>query len=175
MSSGLRHWIYDSLEMLMTEKEIENIRVEELCEAAGIQPVMFSFYFKDLYDVLAWNYFRIGCSTEEITPKNIERALRKLRRIYYECTESYSEQCCQALWQYIPEYIIRKYRKNFWIRTKNILLQSRMEFNLELYWKGATEMFRQWVTSKKQPDESVMTKRLLFAMSQDMKDVFFDT
>ena len=48
----------NALKQLLTTKDLQKIRVTELCELCGAERPTFYYHFRDKYDLIAWIYMK---------------------------------------------------------------------------------------------------------------------
>jgi len=58
LSDNTKRLLAETLEEMMRHRSLRDIRIQEVCEAAGVTRQTFYYHFKDKYDLVAWIYLQ---------------------------------------------------------------------------------------------------------------------
>ena len=163
-----------TLEDMMRSRNLHDIHVREICEAAGVTRQTFYYHFKDKYDLVAWIYLQdmlaasmetaenIGYDTKLITDvdayeEQIRNALHlmKGRRAFYRNALKENEQNSlrESMWLSCVKSSFGELRRI--IGTKS--LSNELQDAVRCYYYGINGILIDWIlgTLKREEEELI--------------------
>lgn len=138
------------LKQLLTTKDLQKIRVTELCERYGAECPTFYYHFRDKYDLIAWSYTKDfeqsvkdngGIYNQRRTTLQMYRMLEQ--KAFYR--KVFAEQTQNALSNYIiqynrqsTEYLVKK-------RLNTDALSKEMRFSIQFYVRAWVSSMVEWI------------------------------
>ncbi len=103
-----RHFA-EVLQEILLEKDLEGVRVSDLCERCGTHRGTFYYYFKDKYDLVSWiflqdlEYSNLN-SGNPYTVHQLAQSLQRMwsRRGFY--LKAFNDHSQNTLFEYIQDY-----------------------------------------------------------------------
>ncbi len=80
MSQVTKRALAASLIKLLSQKPLDKVTVKDIIEDCGVNRQTFYYHFKDIYDLVDWNFLRAR--------KRMIRGSRDLRRYFTACSET---------------------------------------------------------------------------------------
>jgi AcrR family transcriptional regulator len=72
-------WIAEKMKELMKHKQIEKIRITEICRESGIERSTFYYHFQDKYDLIAWIFYHDAFGTDVTDIKESAESMKKMK------------------------------------------------------------------------------------------------
>ena len=99
----------ETLQEIMREKDLEDVRVNDLCTKTGTQRGTFYHHFKDKYDLVSWIFMKdqeqsfhaVGGVFSEVQLALSLQKMWKKRAFYIKAFNDHSQN---TLYEYIQEY-----------------------------------------------------------------------
>jgi AcrR family transcriptional regulator len=144
--------IVEALNTLMQQKTLENVKVVDICNLAGISRTTFYSYFKDIFDVCIWFWdyimedalYQIGITVDN-TVGHVRSfdGLLQHRSFFYNAFKS---KAYNSAFEYgsrhVKDVLIENARRNQDFEfTREELIQ------IDFYNYGAANITRQWVVA----------------------------
>ena len=145
MSDTTKQWIAHKMKELMHQKPLSQIRVMEICRAAGVGRPTFYYHFRDKYDLVAWIFFHTAETTNIIDAEAAANSMRQMKQDLVFYRRAYEDTSQNALWNYVLAYFSQAYTE----LAENLVypqkLNSQLRFSIRLYCYGAVAMAKEWI------------------------------
>lgn len=97
------------LQEMLKEKDLESIRVNDLCARAGAQRGTFYYYFKDKYDLVSWIFTQDleYAGMDHSSPYTVEQLADSLTKMWEKRSfymKVFSDHSQNTLYEYIQDY-----------------------------------------------------------------------
>ena len=106
-----RHFA-EVLQEMLRQKDLEDVRVNDLCARSGTQRGTFYYYFKDKYDLVSWIFLQdLEYSNmnngKPYTVHQLAQSLERMwdKRDFYQ--KAFNDHSQNTLFEYIQEYDVR--------------------------------------------------------------------
>ena len=141
------------LQEMLLQKDLENIRVNDLCVRSGTQRGTFYYYFKDKYDLVSWvflqdlEYSNLN-SGKPYTVHQLAQSLERMwdKRDFY--LKAFNDHSQNTLFEYIQEYDV-KFLENIvkqHLGTSELTEEQRFQIKYNSY--GCLGYTIEWLKGK---------------------------
>ena len=173
MNKITKLWIADKMKELMKKKNIDKIRITELCSAAQIERSTFYYHFKDKYDLVAWIFYHEAYEADIIDLDDSTRALKKMKQDILFYKRAYEDTSQNALWQYMLEYFVLAYADIAKMKLGIDTLDTQTLFSIRLYCYGAVGMTKEWVLNDNITSAETVVGMMFSSMPERLKEIYF--
>ncbi len=140
----------DVLLELMKSRDLDEIRVLDICKMAGTQRGTFYYYFRDKYDLASWIFIKDSNLADDM-PYSVESLGASLQRMWDKrmfYTKAFNDHSQNALYEYIQEYDV-KYLGERMKKTLNITeLTQEQLFMIKYHSYGCLSYTVEWLKGK---------------------------
>ncbi len=173
MTELMKNLIAETMKELLKSRELDKIRVSEICRAANIERSTFYYHFKDKFDLVAWIFYQTTFHTNVINVEEAAESMRKVKSdlLFYQRAYAYTSQ--NALWQYMHEYFTNEYSEVARQLSGKDVLDPQLAFSIRLYCYGAVGMTKEWVLNDKSTPAEVAVQRMFHSMPECMRQIYF--
>lgn len=169
--------IFESFNDLLARKDLDKITIEMIAKGAGVSKATFYRYFKDKYDVMAYNYkIFVDHSANPKTTHSYEELLYILFRDSEKNME-YLENAFKYLG--VNSFIEYVYQYSFDIVSR-ITLDNRPEgltesevLQLDVFCHGVSRMFGKWIMGGYDLSADDAAKALYSEMPETLRDYWW--
>ncbi|MCR4632707.1 MAG: TetR family transcriptional regulator [Erysipelotrichaceae bacterium] len=168
-----KEWIAETMKRLMVNKNIDKIRVSEICKEAGIGRPTFYYHFKDKYDLIAWIFFQNAFATDVISTESAAFSMKKMKEDFIFYKRAFEDVSQNSLWRYLPEYFTRRYTKEAEELLGEKISDPQLLFSIRLYCHGASSLAREWILKDNVTPAETIVKFMFASMPETLKKIYF--
>ena len=173
MNEITKQWIAQKVKELMHQKPLSQIRVMEICRAAGIGRATFYYHFRDKYDLVAWVFFHPAETKNIIDREAAAEGMRMLKKDLVFYRRAYEDTSQNALWNYATDYYTRAYTDLAEELAGPQKLTGQLRFSIRLYCYGAVAMAKEWILADDSMTAETLIDRMFHSMSAELRAVYF--
>lgn len=173
MADRTKLWIANAMKKLMSKKELDKIRVTEICREAEIGRPAFYYHFKDKYDLVAWIFFYSAQETDIISVESAAAHMNQMRKDFLFYKRAFEDSSQNALWQYIHEYFTERYIQEAKELLGRDTLDTQMLFSIRLYCFGTVGMTREWLLSDNITPAETVVQMMFASMPENIRSIYF--
>ena len=148
---------------------LRRFKVVDLCAACGIDRRTFYYHFRDVYDLMAWEYNR---TVDDCLPgkgrnpgiAGFAEALTKIRKDGYYYRWTLSEDSQNSLGRYILQHNVEIYEEALKQVFGTDALSEKDSFAIGYHCFGSLGMLRRWLFADCTPPPEEMAARMIAAM-----------
>lgn len=169
----------DALIRLLMTKDLQKIRVKELCEMCGAERPTFYYHFKDKYDLIAWIYLKdLEQSIQEndgiCNQQQMVRLLRRMREKDAFYKKVFAEQTQNALSNYIVQFNIRNTEYMVKRRLGKDSLSRELRFSIWFFVCAWVNSMIQWILNPSGLSAEELVTLIYANLPQPMKESYVD-
>lgn len=157
----------------MQKKDVDKIRVSDICEAAEIERATFYYHFRDKYDVIAWIFTNDAVGTDILNVQSAAEGLEQMRRDFLFYKRAYEDTSQTPLWRYMLEYFCERYAAAAKEKLQTQTLPPLLSYHIRLYCYGSIGMTEEWLLSDCAMSAREAVEAMFSAMPADMHRVLF--
>ncbi|MGI6767347.1 MAG: TetR/AcrR family transcriptional regulator [Lentihominibacter sp.] len=173
MNERTRKAIFESFNQLLSKTDLDRITVRMIAENAGVSKATFYRYFKDKYDVMAYNY---KVFVDNRVNPSASGSYEELLYLLYRDSEN-SMDYLQNAFKYVgvnsfTDYV---YKYSFDI-VERITLANRPSgltqseiMQLDVFSHGVSKMFTNWILGKYRLNAGSAARALYEMMPESLK------
>ncbi len=173
MTDRTKLWIAEKMKEIMKQKEIEKIRITEICAAADIERSTFYYHFKDKYDLIAWIFYHDAFNTNVIDEKEAAESMKKMKREVLFYRRAYADKSQNALWKYMHQYFTDEYTRIAEEKLYPLPLTREQIFSIRLYCFGAVGMAEEWILHDDHTPAEKIIRMMFNSMPEFMRAIYF--
>ncbi len=173
MTDRTKIWIAGQMKELMKHKRIDQIRVTEICQAAGIERSTFYYHFRDKYDLIAWIFTGWAAETDAVDARSAAESMKKMKNEMLFYRRAYEDTSQNALWLYIHAYFTEEYTRAAKEKLQTDVLSTQLLFSIRLYCYGAVGMVKDWVLNDNVTSAETEVEMLFRSMPAEMHRIYF--
>ena len=166
-------WITGKMKEIMKQKQIDKIRITEICRSAGIERSTFYYHFRDKYDLIAWIFYHDAFGIDVTDQKAAAESMKKMKNEILFYRQAYEDNSQNALWQYIHQYFTDEYTKAAKEKLQTDVLSAQLLFSIRLYCYGTTAMTKEWILDDNVTSAETVVEMMFESMPEVMKSVYF--
>ncbi|QWT17974.1 TetR/AcrR family transcriptional regulator C-terminal domain-containing protein [Collinsella sp. zg1085] len=174
MAERTKLWIAQVMKQLMAKKEIENIRVTEICKLARIERPTFYYHFKDKYDLVAWIFFYSAFETDVISLESAAQSINRMRADFLFYKRAYRDVSQNSLWNYMLEYFVDRYTKEAKRILETDVLDTQVLYSIRFYCYGGVGMTKEWLLTDNITSAETVVNMMFASMPACLRAIFFD-
>ncbi len=172
MADRTKLWIANTMKQLMTHKELDKIRVSEICREAEIGRPAFYYHFKDKYDLVAWIFFNSATEVDITSKKSAAYHMNNMRKDYLFYKNAFEDSSQNPLWQYIHGYFVERYIQEAKINLGTDILSTQIIFSIRLYCYGTVGMTREWLLNDNITPAETVVEMMFNSMPQELRRIY---
>ena len=173
MAERTKLWIADTMKRLMQTKDVEKIRVSDICASADIERATFYYHFKDKYDLIAWIFVQDAAETDILSEEEAAAGLEKMRGDFLFYKRAYEDSSQTPLWRYMLEYFVSRYSEAAREKLGTETLPAQIVFQIRLYCYGTVGMTREWLLSECAMSAREAVRSMYRAMPAELHTLYF--
>ena len=166
MAERTKIWIANTMNKLLQQKPIENIRVTEICREAEIERPTFYYHFKDKYELMAWMFCQKAFETDVISVESAAKSLNQMRQDFIFYKRAYEDNSQNPMWAYMVEYFAERYSSLAKEKLDTDTLDTQLQYSIRLYCYGAVGMTCEWLMK----DSITLAQTVMQLMFNSMPD-----
>ena len=173
MAEITKMWIADKMREIMKHKPIDKIRVTEICKAADIERPTFYYHFKDKYDLVAWMFCTQAYGTDLTSVASAAAGMNKMKQEILFYKRAYEDSSQNALWRYMLEYFVRRYKELVKEKLGTELLDPQLAYSIRFYCMGAVGMTQEWVLNDNITSAETVVQMMFNSMPENLRRILF--
>ena len=173
MAERTKLWIADSLRKLLSHKSIDKVRVTEICKEAEIERPTFYYHFKDKYDLVAWMFCTQAYGTDLTSVASAAAGMNKMKQEILFYKRAYEDSSQNALWRYMLEYFVRRYKELVKEKLGTELLDPQLAYSIRFYCMGAVGMTQEWVLNDNITSAETVVQMMFNSMPENLRRILF--
>ena len=173
MAEITKMWIADKMREIMKHKPIDNIRVTEICKAADIERPTFYYHFKDKYDLVAWMFCTQAYGTDLTSVASAAAGMNKMKQEILFYKRAYEDSSQNALWRYMLEYFVRRYKELVKEKLGTELLDPQLAYSIRFYCMGSVGMTQEWVLNDNITSAETVVQMMFNSMPENLRSILF--
>lgn len=140
----------NAIKKLLQNKDLNQIRITELCALCGAERPTFYYHFRDKYDLIAWIYLKdlelsVTRNNGIYDRQQLANLLHILRSKSSFYKKVFEEQAQNALSNYIYEYNVRNTIHLIRGKMKQEEISREMEFSVRFFASAWVSCMVQWI------------------------------
>ena len=173
MAEITKMWIADKMREIMKHKPIDKIRVTEICKAADIERPTFYYHFKDKYDLVAWMFCTQAYGTDLTSVASAAAGMNKMKQEILFYKRAYEDSSQNALWRYMLEYFVRRYKELVKEKLGTELLDPQLAYSIRFYCMGSVGMTQEWVLNDNITSAETVVQMMFNSMPENLRSILF--
>lgn len=172
MKPSMKLWIAKQMKDLMKVKNMDKIRVTDICKAAEIERSTFYYHFQDKYELVAWIFYYDVWATDVLDLKSSIEAMEKIRADYMFYKHAFEDDSQNPFWKYLVEFFAKRYEAEAKKNMKTDTLDAQLIYSIRLYCHGTVGMTREWILDDNKADASTIVEMMFQSMPKNMISIF---
>ena len=173
MPNSMKYALAQSLKKLLSVRKLDKITVKDIVEDCGVNRQTFYYYFRDIYDLLEWNFqdaaeklIRSGLDQKDwlAGPGAVLEYLRENQALVWNAYHSIShEAVSNFLKRTLRPYILQAVQKE----AEGLERQPRqenMDFVADMHTLMAVGIITEWINRQEKEGGEERLEKLLTAM-----------
>ena len=173
MPNSMKYALAQSLKKLLSVRKLDKITVKDIVEDCGVNRQTFYYYFRDIYDLLEWNFqdaaeklIRSGLDQKDwrAGPVAVLEYLRENQALVWNAYHSIShEAVSNFLKRTLRPYILQAVQKE----AEGLERQPRqenMDFVADMHTLMAVGIITEWINRQEKEGGEERLEKLLTAM-----------
>ena len=173
MPNSMKYALAQSLKKLLSVRKLDKITVKDIVEDCGVNRQTFYYYFRDIYDLLEWNFqdaaeklIRAGLDQKDwrAGPGAVLEYLRENQALVWNAYHSIShEAVSNFLKRTLRPYILQAVQKE----AEGLERQPRqenMDFVADMHTLMAVGIITEWINRQEKEGGEERLEKLLTAM-----------
>jgi AcrR family transcriptional regulator len=173
MAERTKIWIANTMNKLLQQKPIENIRVTEICREAEIERPTFYYHFKDKYELMAWMFCQKAFETDVISVESAAKSLNQMRQDFIFYKRAYEDNSQNPMWAYMVEYFAERYSSLAKEKLDTDTLDTQLQYSIRLYCYGAVGMTREWLMKDNITPAQTVVQLMFNSMPESLHELYF--
>ena len=173
MAEITKMWIADKMREIMKHKPIDKIRVTEICKAADIERPTFYYHVKDKYDLVAWMFCTQAYGTDLTSVASAAAGMNKMKQEILFYKRAYEDSSQNALWRYMLEYFVRRYKELVKEKLGTELLDPQLAYSIRFYCMGSVGMTQEWVLNDNITSAETVVQMMFNSMPENLRSILF--
>ncbi len=173
MAEITKMWIADKMREIMKHKPIDKIRVTEICKSADIERPTFYYHFKDKYDLVAWMFCTDAYGTDLTSVSSAAAGMNRMKQEILFYKRAYEDSSQNALWHYMLEYFVRRYKELVKEKLGTELLDPQLAYSIRFYCMGAVGMTQEWVLNDNITSAETVVQMMFNSMPENLRNILF--
>ena len=140
----------ETLEEMLRETSLSQIRVTKLCERCGATPPTFYYYFHDKYELVAWIYLKDVVSGTSIpstdyTPELLDNMNKQIesRKLFYQ--KAFDDSSQNSIEKYIIDFNLQIADDAYANVSHGRTMSFEQFTELRYHQYGVLGLFREWL------------------------------
>ncbi len=172
-----RRYFAEVLQEMLKEKDLNAIRVNDLCARAGVQRGTFYYYFKDKYDLVSWIFVQDNepVAMDQNEPYSASQLAASLSRMWEKRSfylNVFNDRSQNALYEYIQDYDVQYLSELVKAHFNITELSEEQLFSIKYHSYGCLGYTIEWLKGKINVSTLELTEYEFRAMPQLLKDAY---
>ena len=167
----------ETLEEMLRETSLSQIRVTKLCERCGATPPTFYYYFHDKYELVAWIYLKDVVSGTSIpstdyTPELLDNMNKQIesRKLFYQ--KAFDDSSQNSIEKYIIDFNLQIADDAYANVSHGRTMSFEQFTELKYHQYGVLGLFREWLFGTGDITSAQMSKFLFTKTPDFMKTAY---
>ncbi len=175
MADRTKLWIAEQMRELMKKKPIDQIRITEICSAAGIDRSTFYYHFEDKYALVAWIFYHTLADINILDMQEAADSMKRMKNDILFYKRAYEQTTQNALWEHMLEYFVEGYSRIAKEKLHTDVLDVQLAYSIRLYCYGAVGMSKEWILEDNITSAETAIRMMFASMPESLRKIYFGT